>query len=123
MEGTSFIEFMREGGWGMFPVLLFGSIALGSAVRYAIRPSPRALAFTAAMWFTCLVSVGHSMMTNVAAVFTYLEDPARAPDAQFWRILMTGLKESSRPGALGGTFLTLVPLCIAVGLLRARPND
>ncbi|HLM75609.1 MAG TPA: hypothetical protein VK459_23005 [Polyangiaceae bacterium] len=69
------------------------------------------------------MSVGHGMLANVVAVFSYLEDPARAPDAQFWRILMTGLKEaSSRPGALGGAFLTLVPLCMAVGLLR-RPND
>jgi hypothetical protein len=123
MGGFSFMEFIREGGWGMWPVLLFGSIAVGAAVRYAIRPSPRALAFTAAMWLTCFVSIGHGMLTNVAAVFSYLEDSARAPDAQFWRILMTGLKEASRPGALGGVFLTLAPLCIAVGLLRGRPND
>lgn len=123
MGGFSFMEFMREGGWGMFPVLLFGSIGLGAAVRYAIRPTPRALAFTAAMWITCLVSVGHAMLTNVAAVLTFVEDATRVPDAQFWRIIATGLKESSRPGALGGIFLSLVPLCIAVGLLRARPTE
>jgi len=49
----------------------------------------------------------------------------RAPDAQIPRTLLIGLKESTRPAALGGIFLTLVPLCAAVGLYRdaaARPR-
>jgi hypothetical protein len=107
----------------MYPVLLFGSIALGASVRYAMRPTPRALAFTGLMWLTCLVVMFHATVTDVAAVFSALEDPARVPDAQVMRILIVGLKESSRPAGLGGIFLTLVPLCVAIGVLRARPGE
>ena len=35
---ASFGDFMREGGWGMYPVLLIGLVTLASATRYAIRP-------------------------------------------------------------------------------------
>ena len=34
------------------------------------------------------------------------------------RTLLVGLKESTRPAALGGIFLTLVPLLAAVGVYR-----
>lgn len=118
----SFVEFFREGGWGMWPVLLFGAIALGGAVRYATRPTSRALAFTGLMWLTCLSAVLHALITNAATVFGFLGE-GEVADAMFFRILMVGLKESSRPGALGGIFLTLVPLCVAIGVLRARPRE
>ena len=42
------------------------------------------------------------------------------PDSDVVRVFFAGLKESSRPGALGGLFLTLAALCVAVGLFRAR---
>ena len=48
----------------------------------------------------------------------YFEDPARAPDKQIGRMLFMGLKESTRPAALGGIFLTLVPLLAAAGIYR-----
>ena len=118
MATFSFVEFMREGGWGMWPVLLLGLVALASATRYAIRPERLCLRFVALLWLTLVVAVVHSSVTDVAAVFRYLEDPARAPDGQFARLLVTGLKESTRPAALGGIFLTLVPLLAAVGVYR-----
>ena len=34
------------------------------------------------------------------------------------RTLLLGLKESTRPAALGGIFLTLVPLLAAAGVYR-----
>ena len=67
---------------------------------------------------TLLVAVVHATVTDLAAVFRYFEDPARAPDSQIARTLLIGLKESTRPAALGGIFLTLVPLLAAVGVYR-----
>jgi hypothetical protein len=64
------------------------------------------------------VIVAHATVTDVAAVFHYLEDPVRAPEGQVVRLLVGGLKESTRPAALGGIFLTLVPLIVAVGIYR-----
>jgi len=127
MSEFSFGEFMREGGWGMYPVLLLGVVALASAIRYAIRPERLCLRFVSILWLTLLVVIVHATVLDVAAVFRYLEDPARAPDAQMARLLVTGLKESSRPAALGGIFLTLVSLAAAAGVYReynlGRPGD
>jgi hypothetical protein len=102
----------------MWPVLLLGLVTLASAIRYAVRPEPFCLRFIAALWLTLLVAVVHATVTDLAAVFRYFEDPARAPDSQVTRLLLTGLKESTRPAALGGIFLTLVPLVGAAGIYR-----
>ena len=118
MASFSFVEFTREGGWGMWPVLLIGLLALASATRYALRPERLCLRFVGLLWLTLLVAVVHASVTDVAAVFRYFEDPVRAPDNQIVRLLFTGLKESTRPAALGGIFLTLVPLLAAAGVYR-----
>jgi|GEM_PF-527619 len=118
MATFSFVGFMREGGWGMWPVLILGLVGLASSTRYAIRPERYCLRFIAVLWVTLAVAVTHATVTDVAAVFAYLEDPARAPDGQMARLLVTGLKESSRPAALGGIFLTLMPLLAAAGIYR-----
>jgi len=120
MASFSFGEFMREGGWGMWPVLLLGLASLVGGVQYAVRPERRTLQVVAALWATLLVAIVHASLTDVAAVFKYLQDPARAPDAQLPRLLLVGLKESSRPAALGGIFLTLIPLLAAAGLYRSN---
>ena len=41
MEAFTFSGFMAEGGWGMWPTLLFGLVCLGAGIRYAARPGPR----------------------------------------------------------------------------------
>jgi hypothetical protein len=119
MQTFSFSEFMLEGGWGMWPVMVLGLVTLASAVRYMIRPEPFCVSFIAALWVTLVVAVVHATVTDVAAVFHYFEDPVKAPDGQVARLLLTGLKESTRPAALGGIFLTLVPLFVAGGIYRA----
>jgi hypothetical protein len=118
MSAPGFGQFMREGGWGMWPVLILGLVALASAARYAARPEPFCLRFVVALWLTLVVAVLHATVTDLAAVFRYFEDPARAPDSEMARTLLIGLKESTRPAALGGIFLTLVPLLAAAGIYR-----
>lgn len=116
MGHFSFWEFMLEGGWGMWPILLFGVVALGSAARYGVTPHRSSLRFVALLWVTLLATVAHATVTDLAAVFAYFEThPASAVTSA----LLIGLKESSRPMALGGIFLTLIPLLGAVGVYRA----
>ena len=66
----------------MWPVLLLGLVALASATRYAIRPERLCLRFVAVLWVTLVVAVVHATVTDLAAVFRYFEDPARAPDSR-----------------------------------------
>jgi hypothetical protein len=118
MDKFGFGDFMKEGGWGMWPVLLLGLAVVAGALRYAARPGAPWLRFVGALWLTLLVATVHAVITDLGAVFRYLEDVRRAPDPQFARILVTGLKESTRPAGLGGIFLTLAPLMAAVGFYR-----
>jgi uncharacterized membrane protein len=120
MGELTLLDFMREGGWGMWPILIFGLICVGTAVHFARRPSGDRLACVAASWVTTLCAVLHGMLTDAAAVFRALQDPQRVPDAMLVRGLFTGLKEASRPGALGGIFLTLAALCVTIGFFRGR---
>lgn len=112
-----------EGGWGMFPVLVFGLVTLYASGRYAFDGEPARLRFVAAMSVVLVASMAHSMLTNVAAVFSFLRDPERAPDAELSRILFTGLMESTRPGALGGALLVLALVLVAVGVYRAGRKE
>jgi len=112
-----------EGGFGMFPVLVFGLITIFAAGRYAIDGQTPRLRFVVAMSIVLLASMAHSMLSNVAAVFSFLQDPERAPDGELTRILFTGLMESTRPGALGGALLVLALVLVAVGVYRAGQKE
>ena len=123
MGNLTLFGFMNEGGWAMWPILIFGLVCLGAAVRFAQRPSGDRLACVGAIWLTVLCAVVHGMLVDVAAVLRGVSDPDRFPDAILVRVLFTGLKESSRPGALGGIFLTLGALLVTIGLFRGRRSE
>ena len=120
---SGFGEFFAEGGWGTYPTLVFGLSAMGGAIWFALKPEPRRLAFTAGLWMTLLVAIFHATWTDLAAVMAYLSDVSSKPDAPVVQILFTGLKESTRPGAFGGIFLTLTLLIVSIGALRAPNRD
>lgn len=119
MSGFSLVQFMLEGGFGMWTVLAAGSAALGAAGRYAAAPDRGKLAFTAALSMTTVVATIAGVWTNVGAVMSFLEDPARVPDAEVSRVLFQGLKEAGRPGTLAGLLLTLVAIVVSVGVRRS----
>ncbi|WP_437980996.1 hypothetical protein [Sorangium sp. So ce117] len=112
-------DFFVEGGWGMWPILVFGMVTVGAGLQFALRPEPGKLGFIAAMGLTTLVATIHATWIDLGAVFSYLSDPAKVPDGEIARVLVVGLKESTRPGSLGGLLLAIACLLSAVGVLRA----
>lgn len=116
-------DFFVEGGWGMYPTLIFGLISVGAAIWFALKPEPRRLAFTAGMWLTLVSAIVHATWTDLASVFGNLGEGAQKPETPVVAILFIGLKESTRPGALGGIFLTLTLLIVSIGALRAPNRD
>jgi hypothetical protein len=123
MGTFSFVEFVREGGWGMWPILLLGFVTLASSIRYMARPERYCVPFIAALWVALLVAVVHATVMDLGAVFSFLKDPTRVPADQIARILLEGLKESTRPAGLGGIFLTLSPLLVAGGIYRTWASE
>jgi hypothetical protein len=51
-------------------------------------------------------------------VFNFISSEQGASDSQMPRILAMGIKEFTRPGALGGALLTLAAILVSVGMLR-----
>ncbi|EYF08139.1 Hypothetical protein CAP_5899 [Chondromyces apiculatus DSM 436] len=107
-----------EGGWAMWPILVFGMVTIGASGRFAYRPALGQLRFIAAMAILELVTTVHATWLCIGSVMSYL-GKLEGPEAeQSTRILFTGLMESTRPGGLGGMLLMVSGLLVAVGMLR-----
>jgi hypothetical protein len=111
------MDFFKEGGFGMWPILVLGVILLVVAVRFAVRPDRQQLGFLGALAAAVVVATIHATWTDLGAVFGYFADAHHA-DAPVTRALMEGLKESTRPGSFGGGILTLSLIFVAVGAAR-----
>jgi len=113
------VRFFIEGGWGMYPVLVMGLIAVWASARYAIDTEPVRLRFIAAISLALVVTMAHATWTCFAAVFHYLQQ-SHEPLA---RTLMTGLMESTRPATLGGALLVIALVLVAVGAYRSTQRE
>lgn len=117
------IEFFKEGGFGMWPILVFGLILLGAAIRFAAKPDRRQVGFLGAMALTTVVTMVHATWTDFGAVFKAMSDPSIIPDAEMSRTMWEGFKECTRPGAFGGGLLAIACMFFAVGVLRMNRSE
>ena len=113
------IEFFQAGGWSMIPVLLFGLLALGAAVRAAMRPNERWLGIVRALSASTVFAVMTGLAADIAAVCSQV--PARPEWAESPRvhlIVMQGIAESMAPAVMGFTLLALAWLVAAASVRR-----
>lgn len=111
------MEWFRLGGWGMYPILVVGLVGLGAAAFYAARGDGRlrgSLEATsrALAWF-----IATAVASDLIAVCFALRAPD-IPDSQRARILLEGIGESLTPLTMGGAFMALMWLFIAIGQRR-----
>lgn len=122
------VEFFKEGGWGMWAILFLGLGLLVSAGRFAVKPERRHLGFLGGMALSTIFATLYALSTDLGTVFGVLAGD-RFPDDQLVRVLLQGLKESSRPVTFGSMILTVAALLFAAGMARAgtltaeRPSD
>lgn len=103
-------DFIREGGWPMFPTLSFGLVALTLAIWHASRPGAgqRSLALT----FAVLTLIMGLFGTVLGVQISCAAIRGVAPD-QRW-IFLIGLSESLQN--LLSALALLLPTTIAVGV-------
>lgn len=107
-------EFIREGGWPMFPTLSFGLVALVLAIWHASKPGPgqRSLAIT----FAVLTVVMGLFGTVLGVQLSCAAIRGVAPD-QRW-IFLIGLSESLQN--LISALALLLPTVAAIGVGNYR---
>ena len=118
------MDFMRAGGFGIWIVLLFGLLAVVSAVRFARGPEPRHLRVLVALSWATGFGILSTVSGNLAMVMWRVpQHPewSKSPDLPL--IVMTGIGEALTPAILGFTLLGVTWLLTAVGYRRYREID
>lgn len=108
---------LHQGGWGMVPTLLFGLIALGTALRFAVQGRGRLLGFLESLSRAVLAFSLSAFFTGVVVSLSALEPPSSLGEDTA-RVLLIGLRDATHNLALGFTLLSLIHLLIAVGRRR-----
>ena len=114
------VQFFLEGGFAMYPVLIIGLTLLGASIRYAIDAEPIRRSFICTMAWTLVAMTLFATWLGLAAVFHYMET---VKEAEFASTLMTGFKEVTHNGILGGMLLTVSLILAAIGTYRAGRRE
>jgi hypothetical protein len=109
-----FLERFRDGGWGMFPTLIFGLLMLGVAVRYAMQPQRRFVPLVAGLGVLTLASGALGFVSGVITTFHYLAASGVRGDQQT-AIALEGVGESLNNIAFALIFLTLAAMSACYG--------
>jgi hypothetical protein len=113
------MEFMREGGLGIWVVLAFGLLGLVSASLFVWRPREKNLLFLKALSKAVLYAALLGTLTGLAAVFHKVPaNPEWARSPELHLIVMMGLGEALACLILGVGFLTVQHLLTAFGVRR-----
>lgn len=112
-------DFMKAGGFAMWPVLALGLVTLAAAIRMAVKPlaaKPVVIkSLTIATLFTSLAG----SLTGFAAVMSKVPgnpEWANSPDLPL--IVMIGLGEASGSLILGCSFLGIAWIFVSIGSRR-----
>jgi uncharacterized membrane protein YqhA len=120
--GSAMIEFFKEGGWGMWPILVIGVILVVSSGRYAIDREPVRLRFVTVLSFGHLAFIAGAVLTDMATVLWAVSAEGLSEEIRT-RILLEGMKESTRPGVLGLLLLGVALVLVSIGVYRAGLSE
>lgn len=111
------VQFFINGGVPMVFIMVLGLIGLVASARFMRSPDRRKVGAVVAL----SVATGFAALTGVAtdlAVFTHAVAQNDTWLRQPTGIILQGISESMSPAILGGTFLCLTWMMMAVGFRR-----
>lgn len=112
------LDAFREGGWGMYPTMVLGLVALATMVRATTRPE-KTVTPAVALSVATLISGMLGFLTGTIRTFQAVG--AVEPSRQFG-LMLAGLGESLHNVTFALVFLVLLTIVYAVQshLARAR---
>ena len=111
-------EFFRNGGVGMFPVLVFGTLGVAAAVLWVIRLERRHLRLMLALAVTSVAAGLLALCMGLINIFRYVQHVP--PEGQVGMVTL-GISESLRPLALALMLDVITGVIAAVAAFRPRP--
>lgn len=96
-------EYLRDGGWGMVPVLVFGGVAMVVASRHAFAPARRFVPLIVGFCAVTMIAGVLGTVTGVQHSVAYVD---QASSTDRWLVAI-GLREALN---------TLVAACVSVVL-------
>lgn len=109
------LDFMRAGGFGMWPVLVLGCAAIAVATRNAMHSPGASLRRLLAISIATVFAMGMAAASDLAAVMSKVPNhPEWAQSPNLHLVVMVGLGESMSPLIFGCLLLTLAWLVAAV---------
>jgi hypothetical protein len=119
------VEHFRDGGWGMFQVLIFGLILLGAAIKYAVTPEKRLVPLLMGLGILTMASGGLGFVTGLITTAGAI---ANNPDFHDRPGLITivGFGESLNNLAFALIFVTLASVAACIGatqIARTKNNE
>jgi MotA/TolQ/ExbB proton channel family len=73
MKGGHMLEFFRDGGWGMYPTVLFGFLMVAAGFLYLLRPESRYLPVVFCTGFLALGAGLLGTCTGLVTTFHYIQ--------------------------------------------------
>lgn len=105
----------HEGGWGMWPTLIMGTLALALALRHALAPRPALLPLIIGIGLATLFSGFLGLTVGLITTFGFLH---QVEPANQLAIAFAGTSESMHNLALALVLGVLLALLTAVGSYR-----
>jgi hypothetical protein len=112
---TSVIEHFRDGGWGMFPTLLFGVFLLVVALRYARSPERRLVPLLLGLGTLTMSAGALGFVSGMITTCAYISQ-VQAPETT--SIALQGLGESLNNVAFALLFVVVAAIAASVGSLK-----
>jgi hypothetical protein len=108
-------EFFSAGGFGMYPVLLFGFLLIACSILFLFRPEPRYLAPLVGLGATTFSAGLLGTCSGVMNTLGYLKHVP--PDERFMAVAL-GCKESLHVMMLALILLVVAGLFVSIGAAR-----
>jgi len=107
-------EHFRDGGWGMFPTLVFGLILVVVSIRYALSPRQRDVPLMISLAVLTFVSGALGFVSGVMTTFHFVaEGGLKGEEAT--AITLQGVAESLNNVGFALMLLTLATMSAAYG--------
>jgi hypothetical protein len=109
-------QFFLDGGWGMYPTLVFGLILVGVGGLYAVRPERRFVPLLFALGILTVTAGGLGFVIGVMTTFTAAaHDDARGIAGA---LTLQGTSESLSNIALALGLTVIAAVAASLGALR-----